>query len=88
MEKLNRQQTAEKLRGVPLIQLDYETGEYIDEYPSITSIALDYNIPLGTLLGKLNKDNCCMVKIPKHQLLLIRKHHYESMFNERGCCRR
>lgn len=76
---MSRQQTAELLRGVPIIQLDYNTGEYIDEYPSMTALALDYEAPLATVIGAFQKSDCCMVKLPSYQLLLMRKKDYETM---------
>lgn len=75
----DRQQAAEELRGNKIIQLDYFTGEYITEYPSMTALAIDYDIPLGTVLSSFNKTKCCMIRIKKHELLLMRKDDYINM---------
>lgn len=76
---LNKQEAAEKSHGVEVIQLDYETGEFIEEYPSLAKLAEDYNIPIGAMMSAVQRDTCCFIKMPKYQLLFIRKKHYQNM---------
>lgn len=78
-KKKDKQQIAEELRGSKVVQLDYFTGEYIAEYPSMTALSNDYDVPLGTILSSFNKTKCCIVRIKKHELLLMRKQSYERM---------
>lgn len=79
---LSKQQAAELSHGSPIVQLDYETGEFIADYPSMTALADDYDVPLGSIMSAFNKDCCCFVKLPKYQLLLIRKKNYELIKGE------
>lgn len=77
----NRQQTAEELRGVPVVLLDYVTGEYVGEYPSYSACADDLEIPLTSIVGSFSRKSgeCCISRIPKHELLLMKKSAFEAM---------
>lgn len=79
--KLTKQQMAERLRGCKIVQLDFYTGEYVAEYPSMTALALDYDVPLGTIISNFNKTKCCMIRIKKYDLLLMRKNDYIRMLD-------
>lgn len=76
-----KKQAAEELRGVPIIQLDYYTGEYYGEYPSITQCADDLDISISTILGSFcrNGSISCVARLPKHELLLIRKSAFDAL---------
>ena len=50
-----RKQGAIDAHGVPLVQLDYYTGEYVDEYPCVQAFCDDYNIPRATVHRSFSK---------------------------------
>lgn len=79
----SRQQTAEELRGVAVVQLDYLTGEYVGEYPSYTACSDDLDIPIATILGSFAEKNgyCCIARMPKYETLLIKKVAFNALMD-------
>lgn len=65
--------------GEPIIQLDFVTGEYIDEYPNLVALAEDYNIPLSTAYNAISNTGCCIGKLTRYNLLFMKKSSYENM---------
>ena len=68
-----------KLFGKPIVQLDYFTGEYIDEYPSMSTFAKDYYIDSNAVSKALNRNPMPFAYIHKEQLLFMLKEDYERM---------
>ena len=81
IERRTRQQAAEELRGMPVIQLDYITGEYVGEYPSITQAADDLDVPISTILGNFSSKtgHCCIARVPRYELMLMKKSAFEAL---------
>lgn len=77
----SKKEVAEELRGVPVVQLDYLTGEYVGEYKSFAECSYDLDIPLGTILNSFSKSGglCCIARMPKHEVLLMKKSAFEAM---------
>lgn len=78
-EKLSVKETAIKLRGTAIVQLDYETGEYIDEYPSISTFAEDNYIAPEVVSGSLNKNKCAICYIHYKKLMFMRKETFTAL---------
>lgn len=79
--RLSRQQTAEIKRGIPVVQVDFLTGEYIGEYSSYSACSLDLDVPLSAILSSFSSKYCCVARIPKYELLLIKKEAFETLKN-------
>ena len=74
------QQAAEEDKGVPVVQLDYYTGEYIGEYPSISSCAYDSGISETTLLGAFTRNGHPAIAISrKYEIIIMKKSAYENL---------
>lgn len=80
-KRLTKQETAELLRGVEVVQLDYYTGEYVGEYPSISSAELDHDIEPNSLVNAFTRIKCCMKYYHKFKLLFMRKTDFEMLYN-------
>lgn len=78
-EKLSVKETAIKLRGTPIIQLDYETGEYLDEYPSISTFAEDNFISPEVVAVAINKNSCAIGYIHYRRLMFMKKEKFEAL---------
>lgn len=79
--RLNRQETAEIKRGIPVVQLDFLTGEYVGEYPSYSACSSDLDVPLSAILKSFSSKYCCVARITKYELLLIKKTAFEALKN-------
>lgn len=64
------------VRGIRLVQLDYETGVYIDEYSSVRAFAQDYDIDLKNLYRHIHREDSLFIRLKKHKLLLMKKSKY------------
>ena len=64
------------VRGIRLVQLDYETGVYIDEYSSVRAFAQDYDIDLKNLYRHIQREDSLFIRLKKHKLLLMKKSKY------------
>ena len=67
----------------PIVQLDYFTGEFIDEYPSLLAFAKDYGLHRQAVNHASNRTECIFKKLPKFKLLFIFKDDYERLFKPR-----
>lgn len=72
---LKKRKKNNKYDGIPVILLDYITGEYIDEYPSMSDAAEDLGIRAGTVVAAFSKSfsTPCIARIPRHEIMLMRK---------------
>lgn len=75
----NRQQAAEMLRGIPVVQLDYYTGEYVGEYPSITSAENDMDLKPTSLVSAFRSKKSCFAMIHVSKVLFMKKSDYDRM---------
>lgn len=83
MARTNRQETAEKLRGVPLVQIDYETGEYIGEYPSFAAAENDNDLQPTHLSNSFNRGSTTFMAYHHgKKLLFVKKDAYERLFKK------
>lgn len=80
VEKRNRQQTAEMLRGIKIVQLDYYTGEYMGEYNSYSECSVDLDIPLSSVLY-IFRNNAIAGKSQKYEVFLIKKYALDALIN-------
>lgn len=71
----SRKEIAIELRGIPVVLLDYDTGEYIDEYRCVNDLATDMDVWASSINSRLqNRLMCC---IPKHKLCVMYKEKYD-----------
>ena len=78
MDKENPVKLTEARRGKSIVQLDYFTNEYVDEYYSLTELCKDYNLSHSTVSGAFNRKRS-LILLPKHELMFMLKSDYEKM---------
>lgn len=64
--------------SIPIVELDYYDGQYIDRYDSIEEFALDHDITSGTIRKSFR--SCVIGKIPSKELMYIREVDYKRLF--------
>ena len=65
------------LKSIPVVQLDYNTGEFIREFRSMVHCAAELEIPLANITVPLGKS--CVAKITKYNTLIITKEAYKNL---------
>lgn len=77
-DRLTKREIARKYMGVKLVLLDYETGEYIDEYDSISALAEDYDIVPSVVSSRI-RDGAFITTIKKYKLAFMKKECYDNL---------
>lgn len=68
-----------RLFGKPIVQLDYYTYEFVDEYPSISSFASDYFLENNCVSKALNRYQTPISFIHAEELAFMFKEDYEKL---------
>ena len=66
-------------RYIPVVQLDYLTGEYIGEYPSMSAAERDNDLAELSIIHRFGRSKSCMVNIRGREMLFMRKAAFENM---------
>ena len=66
--------------GKRIVQLDYETGEYVGTYPSLISLARDYGLERQQISKAMTQTNCVFKRLPKYEILFILETEYVKLF--------
>ena len=65
-----------------IVQLDYETGEYVGTYDSLREFAKDYGLREQAISRGLNRSECVFKKLPKLKILFMLEKDYLKLFNK------
>ena len=65
-----------------IVQLDYETGEYVDTYDSLREFAEDYGLREQAISRGLNRSKCVFKRLPKLKVLFMLEEDYFKLFNK------
>lgn len=75
-----KEPTDNKRYGKRIVQLDYETGEYVGTYPSLTALARDYGLERQRISKAMSRTNCVFKQLPKYEILFILETEYVKLF--------